>query len=1132
MILVVVFGLSATAAYAATVSTDSYGSQSLDYSYSNSITTSSCSNPARGAGFYGIIYKVSSNSTARLYMTSGTLGDAYIQVLQSDRRTVTVQDDDAGSGYDSYLHNVSISTDQFVVATTFGQGATGSFNFYSSVPLTQVTSCPQVISTSVASSVAYGSTINMTASTNMGLTVSVTSQTPSVCSVTSAAPNFTIRGLAVGTCTLESTQGGNGSVEAASPVTNNVTVGKANLSLSGLTGNKDYDGTTAVTLSGTPGLTGVQGSDVVSVTGTPTGVFNTANAGTNTITVSGLTLSGANASSYQLVNTISGVINKINPTFTWSPTTSLYVANTGTTVAAAVTTGGGVVTYAVTSAGTTGCTISGRVLSFTAAGSCTVRATSPATTNYNVAYLDSTFVISKQEQSITWAPNTSLLALPNSTTMASATTSGNGTISYSVVNAGSTGCSVSGTTLNYTSAGTCRVKATASSTSTFNLAEVELDFVISLMPQTISVDAAESFIFGSALTITSSSNRDLEVSVAAQSASVCSVNSDNAPSFVITALSAGTCTLVSSQPGNDSVSAAGSVTTVIEILRKPIVITGLTASKAYDGERSAPLTGTAALAGVIDGDQVSLSGTPVGTFDDAAVGDRTVTISGLSLTGADAGNYLLDTQISGSVSKATPTLNWNPTRIFAPSQSGSELSEALALSGGSVSYSVEDAGTAGCSIAARVLSFSGQGACVLRATAAETANYLAVTRDISITVSRLNPVISWNQSLNLLATAASVELTSTNSGDGAVTYTVLNAGGSSCVVNGAILSFTSAGSCEVQASVAATTDFDAVSVSRTFTISRADQTLSWSPSTTTIDLNTGRLAPSPMPTASLGGEITFSLRPSTARCSVNQITGEVSFSSAGTCVIRATVAQTPVANSAYVDFTFTATAPVVLPALPEEPTLVVPVVSTEKPLVIPTEILDQLVSSSGGIAKVVINEAGLPELKPLQSIAIVDGKPVSVTLEPDSSGEALIASGAGFKVSLKAETKLDTSGKLTLTKGGVVVLSGSGFAPNTEVVIWLFSEPKRLGVITTDENGSFSGEVSVPSGIPVGEHTVQLNGETHDGKSRSVAVGVEVQTPKPVVEKSTNYVGTMLTVGAVLIVFAVFAFIRRRSRRS
>jgi hypothetical protein len=82
-------------------------------------------------------------------------------------------------------------------------------------------------------------------------------------------------------------------------------------------------------------------------------------------------------------------------TVTWSPTTALTTAQSPNTPLAASSSGDGAITYAVQSAGATGCTInsSTRVLTFTAAGSCVIRATAATTSNYLTGYIDATFTV-------------------------------------------------------------------------------------------------------------------------------------------------------------------------------------------------------------------------------------------------------------------------------------------------------------------------------------------------------------------------------------------------------------------------------------------------------------------------------------------------------------------------------------------------------------------------------------------------------------------------------------------------------------------------------------------------------------------------------------------------------------------
>ena len=87
------------------------------------------------------------------------------------------------------------------------------------------------------------------------------------------------------------------------------------------------------------------------------------------------------------------------------------------------------------------------------------------------------------------------------------------------------------------------------------------------------------------------------------------------------------------------------MTTTANILAATLSVTGIAADdKPFDGTTAATLeTAGATLVGVVGSDDVTLdTSEAVGTFDSPDVGnDKTVTITGLSLSGADAGNYVL-----------------------------------------------------------------------------------------------------------------------------------------------------------------------------------------------------------------------------------------------------------------------------------------------------------------------------------------------------------------------------------------------------------------------------------------------------------------------------------------------------------
>ncbi|MTR30842.1 hypothetical protein GMD62_00590 [Pseudoflavonifractor sp. BIOML-A14] len=98
----------------------------------------------------------------------------------------------------------------------------------------------------------------------------------------------------------------------------------------------------------------------------------------------------------------------------------------------------------------------------------------------------------------------------------------------------------------------------------------------------------------------------------------------------------------------------GSKTVSFTIAQKPVTlgVGALTASKVYDGDTTAALTGVPVVNGKLEGDTVTAEG-GVGTYQSADVGTNiTVTVTGCSLTGADAGNY----STTGTVSGLTGTI--------------------------------------------------------------------------------------------------------------------------------------------------------------------------------------------------------------------------------------------------------------------------------------------------------------------------------------------------------------------------------------------------------------------------------------------------------------------------------------------
>jgi hypothetical protein len=164
----------------------------------------------------------------------------------------------------------------------------------------------QTITFAPPSSQSFGTTLNITASSDSGLLVSLTSPTSGVCSVTGGVVTF----LTTGSCTINANQAGNSNYSAATQVSNtfavNAGVPDAPASVTAMGGNVTASVTfTAPASNGAP-ITGY------TVTSSPAGGTDT-NAGTTGLT-----------------HAITGLTNGISYTFTVKATNSVGTSATST----------------------------------------------------------------------------------------------------------------------------------------------------------------------------------------------------------------------------------------------------------------------------------------------------------------------------------------------------------------------------------------------------------------------------------------------------------------------------------------------------------------------------------------------------------------------------------------------------------------------------------------------------------------------------------------------------------------------------------------------------------------------------------------------------------------------------------
>jgi outer membrane protein OmpA-like peptidoglycan-associated protein len=137
-------------------------------------------------------------------------------------------------------------------------------------------------------------------------------------------------------------------------------------------------------------------------------------------------------------------------------------------------------------------------------------------------------------------------------------------------------------------------------------------------------------------------------------------------------------------------------------------------------------------------------------------------------------------------------------------------------------------------------------------------------------------------------------------------------------------------------------------------------------------------------------------------------------------------------------------------------------------------------------------------LAPGSDRVAVGGTIVPAVVVPNASNTGIDIAAAGWQLSLAARSStgapvpLGPNGVLRFVRGQGLFSEGSGFKPNSPVLLYLFSDAVLLGELTTDASGSFSGTVPLPADVELGAHVAQVNGYTTGGEVRSVSLGVEV----------------------------------------
>ena len=413
-----------------------------------------------------------------------------------------------------------------------------------------------------------------------------------------------------------------------------------------------------------------------------------------------------------------------------------------------------VITYSITSGALIGSDVLSGALTYTGTnvGNYSITIGTLANSSYAITLASVNFSITQATQTAVSLSSLSAAYNPSNKTAALTGTGGTGTGSYlTALDSSNTtpGCSVTGTTLTYTTAGTCVIAVTRSSDTNYLARTDVVSFSIGLASQTITFNSLSARSYSSdTFTVSATSSASLTVVFNSGSPTICTTSGTSGST--ITLLGVGTCVINANQAGDSNVGAASQVSQNFTVNARAITVTTDAKTKVY-GAADPTFTYTITTGSLVLGDAITgaltrATGSDVGTYQ----------IQQGALTTANNPKYAI-TFVSAdlAITRATPTLVLTyPNSNVAILRPGATDTPTVTTS--SSSGSLTFATTAASSICtvnstSGVISLFGAGSCPIAMTTAQTTNFLQYTETATVTVALLSTSLTGINQSNLVS---------------------------------------------------------------------------------------------------------------------------------------------------------------------------------------------------------------------------------------------------------------------------------------------------------------------------------------------------------------------------------------------
>lgn len=472
---------------------------------------------------------------------------------------------------------------------------------------------------------------------------------------------------------------------------------------------------------------------------------------------------------------------------------------------------------------------------------------------------------------------------------------------------------------------------------------------------------------------------------------------------------------------------------------------------------------------------------------------------------------------------APQTVTWSPnTSLLSTGSPATPSVLASAYGGANITYSVISHTNTACSVqpSTGVLTYSGSGNCVVRASAAATGSLGTASKDVTFLIGKVSQSNLILSSTSGSAGSALTLTTSGGSGVGAVTFVVTGSGtASGCVITGASLSVSSTGTCKVTATKASDSNYFSESSSETtVTFGQGTQT---SLAVTSTSGTVGQPLDISVTGGSGSGAVTYELQSGgTTTCTISA--GQLLAGVAGTCIIKVTKAADSSFNSQ------SSIATVTFSAAVQKSQTQVPTVSS-------TVALGS--STTTTLVQRATTKVDAPDIAPVatgEGALEVDGEVIAATTTR-ANNELSVSAGQMTVTVASVDSNgtvmpLDENGMVLLSSDSRIQVRAIGFSGESDIAVWMFSTPTLLGSLSANEKGVFEGVFELPKNVEGGKHRVALLGKDSQGKDSKFAVGVLVGSDQQLSTAAKVLIAIPIGV-AIILGLLLPTQVRRRRRR-